>query len=103
MTEDVDPDKLSDPDDLAGLKIVITGRLEHHKRGESRDLVNGLGATVTKSISKQTDLVIVGENPGSTKHGFAVEHDIPRLSGEEFYQLFGAWFLPTVLDVEEYL
>jgi len=39
MTDDVDPDELSDPNDLAGLKVVITGRLEHHKRGESRDLV----------------------------------------------------------------
>jgi DNA ligase (NAD+) len=103
MTDDVAPDELSDPNDIADLKIVITGRLEHHNRGEARDLVNGLGANVTKSISKQTDLVIVGENPGETKHEFAVEHDIPRLSSEEFYQLFGAWFLPTVLDVEEYL
>jgi DNA ligase (NAD+) len=103
MTNGVDPDELSDPNDLAGLKVVITGRLEHHKRGEARDLVNGLGANVTKSISKQTDLVVVGENPGSTKHEFAIENDIPRLSSEEFYQLFGVWFLPTVLEVEEYL
>jgi len=43
VTEKVDLDELNGPNDLAGLQVVINGRLEHHKRGESRDLVNGLG------------------------------------------------------------
>jgi Arc/MetJ-type ribon-helix-helix transcriptional regulator len=79
---------LNRPEDLAGLKVVITGRLSNHSRAEARELVSDIGATVTKSISQQTDLLIVGENPGDEKHGFALENDITRLSGEDFYNLF---------------
>jgi len=62
MTDDVDPDELSDPNDFAGLRVVITGRLEHHKEGESRGFVNGLGATGRKRSPGRPTSLLSGES-----------------------------------------
>lgn len=45
--------------------IVLTGELEHYSRGELTKMLEGFGAHVVSSVSKNTNLVIVGENPGS--------------------------------------
>jgi DNA ligase (NAD+) len=50
---------------FAGKTIVLTGTLEQYERKELAELLESLGATVTGSVSKKTNLVIVGENPGS--------------------------------------
>ena len=50
---------------LSGKTIVITGTLETMKRDELKDILQALGAKVTGSVSKNTDYVIVGEDPGS--------------------------------------
>ncbi len=57
---------------LAGKTIVITGGLEHFTRPELTDLLEQLGASVSTSVSKNTDLLIAGDKPGS-KHTKAVE------------------------------
>ncbi len=49
---------------LAGLKVVITGTLSR-PRGELRGRLEELGATVTGSVSRATDLVVAGADPGS--------------------------------------
>lgn len=51
---------------LTGLTIVITGTLAM-KRKELEERLIGLGAAVTGSVSKNTDLVIAGENAGSKR------------------------------------
>ncbi len=45
--------------------IVLTGTLEHFSRTELSDRLEGLGAKVTGSVSKSTDLLIAGEKAGS--------------------------------------
>lgn len=45
--------------------IVLTGTLTNYKRDELTSILSNLGANVTTSVSKNTDLVIVGENAGS--------------------------------------
>lgn len=47
--------------------VVLTGKLEHYKRAELKELLTDLGANVTGSVSKNTDLVIAGEDAGSKK------------------------------------
>jgi DNA ligase (NAD+) len=50
---------------LADKTIVLTGSLEHFTREALADRLRGLGAKVTASVSKKTDLVIVGADAGS--------------------------------------
>ena len=45
--------------------IVLTGTLEKFSRSELKQLLQDLGATVSGSVSKQTDFVVVGSNAGS--------------------------------------
>lgn len=50
---------------FAGKTIVLTGSLEHFERTELSEILESLGAKVTGSVSKNTDLVIAGEKAGS--------------------------------------
>jgi len=50
---------------FAGKTIVLTGTLEKYERKELSDILENLGAKVTGSVSKKTDLVIAGESAGS--------------------------------------
>lgn len=52
---------------FAGKTIVLTGSLESWTRPELTEILESLGAKVTGSVSKNTDLLIAGESPGS-KH-----------------------------------
>ncbi|MDO5755798.1 MAG: NAD-dependent DNA ligase LigA [Tissierellia bacterium] len=45
--------------------IVLTGALENYTRKELKELLQQKGASVTSSVSKNTDYVIVGKDPGS--------------------------------------
>jgi len=50
---------------FAGKTIVLTGSLEHFTRPELTEILEALGAKVTATVSKNTDLVIAGEKAGS--------------------------------------
>ncbi len=50
---------------LAGKTFVLTGALESLTRDEAKERLIALGAKVTGSVSKSTDVVVAGENPGS--------------------------------------
>ncbi len=50
---------------LAGLTIVVTGKLDSMSRGEAEDRIRALGGKVGSSVSKQTDLLVVGADAGS--------------------------------------
>jgi DNA ligase (NAD+) len=50
---------------LAGKTVVITGTLQKMSRKEATDLLESLGANVTGSVSKKTDLLVAGEKAGS--------------------------------------
>jgi DNA ligase (NAD+) len=61
------PEALAHPTEqpLEGLRLVITGTLTTMSREEARGRLTALGAKVSSSVSKRTDAVIVGSEPGS--------------------------------------
>jgi DNA ligase (NAD+) len=50
---------------LAGKTFVLTGTLAHHTRDEARRMIEDAGGKVTGSVSKKTDYVVAGADPGS--------------------------------------
>ena len=62
---------------------MVTGSLKDFSRTEIKDKLEELGAKVSSSVSKKTDYVIVGEEPGS-KYNKAVELGVSILSEDEF-------------------
>ncbi len=62
LEETVDDDQ---PRPLTGLTFVVTGTLARYGRDEITERLQALGGKVTGSVSKKTDFLIVGDNPGS--------------------------------------
>ena len=50
---------------LTGKRVVLTGTLSNLSREEAKEKLQAMGAKVTSSVSRNTDLVIAGSNPGS--------------------------------------
>jgi DNA ligase (NAD+) len=50
---------------LAGLTIVVTGRLERHSRTQIEQRIKDLGGTIGDSVSKNTSYLVAGEDAGS--------------------------------------
>lgn len=48
-----------------GKTVVLTGTLIEYTRTEAKEAIEALGGNVTGSVSKKTDIVVAGENPGS--------------------------------------
>jgi DNA ligase (NAD+) len=71
------------PKPLAGKAIVLTGSLETISRDEATALAQGAGARVASSVSKKTDFVVAGENPGA-KHARAVDLGVEIVDEAEF-------------------
>ncbi|WP_454061989.1 NAD-dependent DNA ligase LigA [Candidatus Nitrospira salsa] len=63
--EELDTVKISTDQPLAGKIFVLTGTLEGFTRLEAKQKVESLGGRVTSSVSKQTDYVVAGTEPGS--------------------------------------
>ncbi|WAP58479.1 NAD-dependent DNA ligase LigA [Streptomyces sp. S465] len=66
------------PRPLAGLTVVVTGTLQSYTRDGAKEALQSRGAKVTGSVSKKTDFVVVGDNPGS-KYDKAVQVKVPVL------------------------
>ena len=71
---------------VTGKKIVITGTLSVASRPFIKEVLESYGAIVVESVSKKTDLVFAGENPGS-KYDKAKELKIKILNDEEVTNL----------------
>nr|MBC8499823.1 NAD-dependent DNA ligase LigA [Candidatus Atribacteria bacterium] len=50
---------------LAGKQFVLTGTLKDFSRTQAKEIINKLGGRITGSVSKKTDYVVTGEDPGS--------------------------------------
>lgn len=73
---------------FAGKTVVLTGSLTRLTRDEAKDKLAALGAKVTGSVSKKTDMVIAGEAAGS-KLVKANELGIQVIDENEMIRLFG--------------
>lgn len=68
-----------------GKIVVFTGTLEHFTRDEAARIVTTFGAKVTNSVSQKTDIVVIGNNPGS-KLEKARSLGISIMTEDEFYE-----------------
>jgi DNA ligase (NAD+) len=75
-------------DKLAGKSFVFTGSLANRSREEAGEIVVQHGGKVSGSVSKKTDYVVVGADPGS-KHDKAKELAVTVLTEAEFEKLVG--------------
>jgi len=73
---------------LSGKTIVLTGGLEAMSRDDATRAAEEAGAKVTSSVSKKTDFVVAGENPGS-KYDKAVQIGVEVIDEQEFLQRIG--------------
>lgn len=71
---------------LTGKTFVLTGTLSKMSRDEAKEKIRALDGSVSSSVSKETDFVVVGENPGS-KYDDALKLDVKILTEEEFEEM----------------
>jgi len=74
------------PTPLSGKTVVLTGGLDSFSRDEARRIIEELGGRVTSSVSKKTDFVIVGKDPGS-KYDDALRLGVKTLDENEFKKM----------------
>lgn len=69
-----------------GKTFVLTGELNDFTREEAKSIIENLGGKVTSSVSKKTNYVLVGSNPGS-KYEKALSLKIPLLTESDFKKM----------------
>lgn len=69
-----------------GKSFVLTGELESMTRDEAKEKIRELGGDVSLSVSKNTDFVVVGKNPGS-KYDKAMELGVKIVAEKEFLKM----------------
>ena len=74
------------PQTLAGLTFVVTGGLESFTRDGISETITAHGGKASSSVSKKTDYVLVGSDPGS-KLGKAQELGVPVIDEAKFKEL----------------
>ena len=70
-------------DNFAGKTFVLTGTMSEYKREEAKEIIESRGGKTSGSVSKKTDVVLAGSDPGS-KYDKAVELGITIWSEEDF-------------------
>jgi len=71
---------------LDGKSFVLTGSLVSLTRDEAKDKIRKLGGNISSSVSKNTDYVVAGDEPGS-KYDKAVKLDLQILNEKQFLEL----------------
>jgi DNA ligase (NAD+) len=71
---------------FAGKTFILTGGLQHHTREEATEKIVAMGGNVSSSVSKNTDFVLAGKEPGS-KYDKAVALGIKIISEAEFEKM----------------
>lgn len=73
---------------FSGKTFVLTGTLSSMTRDEAKEKIRALGGSVSSSVSKTTDFVVTGENPGR-KYEKAQDLGVSVLTEEEFKRMLG--------------
>ncbi len=68
---------------FTGKTVVITGTLLNYSRNEAKEIIENLGGNVSSSVSKKTDYILLGENPGS-KYKKGLDLGVKILTESEF-------------------
>nr|MBA3603462.1 NAD-dependent DNA ligase LigA [Parachlamydiaceae bacterium] len=68
---------------FSGKSFILTGALEHFSRNEAANLIKSRGGKVSEAVSKKTDFLLVGEDPGS-KYEKAKSLGVKILTEDEF-------------------
>jgi len=74
---------------LTGKTLVFTGELKDYSRTQAEELVRKRGGDSSLSVSKNTDFVVIGENPGS-KYDKAKRLNIKIINEKEFSRLLAS-------------
>jgi DNA ligase (NAD+) len=85
------------PQVLAGKVFVLTGTLPHLTRQEAQGLITAAGGRVTSSVTRKTDYVVAGTDPGS-KYEQAQRLEIPILAEEDLHKLLSTESLPVLRE-----
>jgi len=72
---------------ISGKRFVVTGTISFMGRDEIENIITNYGGQASSSVSKKTDVVIVGENPGS-KETKAKDLGITIWNEEQVYSIF---------------
>jgi DNA ligase (NAD+) len=75
---------------LEGISVVITGTLTGFSRDSATEAVQELGGKVTGSVSKKTDFVVAGDDPGRSKYDKALALGVPLLDEDALRVLLEA-------------
>lgn len=78
-------EKVTSDENFMNKTFVLTGSLSELTRDEAGNIIELRGGSVTSSVTKKTDVVIVGENPGS-KYNKAIELGITIWNEKEFIE-----------------
>jgi DNA ligase (NAD+) len=73
---------------FSGKTFVLTGGLDSFTRDEATKIIEEMGGRVSSSVSKKTDFVLVGKDPGS-KYDNALKLGVKTIKEEEFKKLIG--------------
>ena len=80
--------KMIEDENFKDKRFVITGSFDNISRDEIKEFIEERGGLTSDSVSKKTDVVLVGEAPGS-KRDKAIELNIPIWNQDKLFEIMG--------------
>jgi len=74
---------------LKGKTVVVTGVVEGYTRSEADELVTKNGGTAASSVTKNTDILVIGDKPGGSKLKKAEALGTKTMTADEFKKMLG--------------